>query len=455
VSFHRTIISYAYSCSEDEYRLLRQNLFERFSSNAVVPIEASVVPATPTNLSPLKSSVTPERCEKLLSRNNNSQINTHLMLATSRPLSNFQVERPLSVMSKSSTMSGANGLFRRATDRRPTSNDNETSSLLSAKSNTSLFKIPKMLSKRASDISIRTSASRHADGISVSSRRPSSDKSHSDHLTAPSTPRSAAGSIRRMQVPPSSFNARLITQERDSAIYNIFDEDHLSTAADIQQEIQNVETEQKRLMDAFNGLEVTTLSRSQRHRITLPSPFNKSNNTADSIWGDSDGRSQGRMNLTDDGVSMRSGTSVGTSPSLARSVYSSPKGLRAKGSLTSPMAVPHPPLPLFRKVSLTSVHDRKIPPLSAINPISQGYLHTASSSNVSLLSRSSRIAVSTLLEEDKTITALPVDDSQAIEAEFEDIRRRRDEVSHRYEARLEYLRAKLKGALLHEKLMRR
>ena len=41
------------------------------------------------------------------------------------------------------------------------------------------------------------------------------------------------------------------------------------------------------------------------------------------------------------------------------------------------------------------------------------------------------------------------------EPELEDIRRRREEVSQRYDARLEYLRAKLKGAQLHEKLMRK
>lgn len=364
------------------------------------------------------------------------------MLATSRPQSNFKVECTLS------TTSGANTLFRRATDRRPTTRDNETSSILSEKSSNPLFKIPKMLSRKTSDASIRTAASRsHADLISVSSRRLSLDKGRNDHLTAPSTPRSAAGSIRRMQVPPSSFNARLISQERNSAIYNVFDEDHLSTVIDIQQEILNVEAEQKRLMDAFNGLEVTTLSRSQRHHIALPSPFSKTINLADSIWGDSEGRSQGRMNLTDDGVSVRSGTSIGTSPSLARSMYSSQKGLRAKGSLPSPMAVPHPPLPLLRKGSLASVNDRKIAVLPAIP---QGYLQTASSSNISLLSRSSRIA-----EEDRTINTVHVDDSQAVEAELEDIRRRREEVGHRYEARLEYLRAKLKGAQLHEKLMRR
>jgi hypothetical protein len=36
-----------------------------------------------------------------------------------------------------------------------------------------------------------------------------------------------------------------------------------------------------------------------------------------------------------------------------------------------------------------------------------------------------------------------------------DIRRRRAEVMGRYETRLEYLRAKLKGAELHEKLLRK
>ena len=41
------------------------------------------------------------------------------------------------------------------------------------------------------------------------------------------------------------------------------------------------------------------------------------------------------------------------------------------------------------------------------------------------------------------------------DTEMEDIRRRREEVSSRYEARLEYLRAKLKGAQLHEKLLKK
>ena len=42
-----------------------------------------------------------------------------------------------------------------------------------------------------------------------------------------------------------------------------------------------------------------------------------------------------------------------------------------------------------------------------------------------------------------------------MEAELADIRRRRTEVTQRYEARLEYLRARLKGAELREKILRK
>ena len=42
-----------------------------------------------------------------------------------------------------------------------------------------------------------------------------------------------------------------------------------------------------------------------------------------------------------------------------------------------------------------------------------------------------------------------------MEAELADIRRRRAEVTGRYEARLEYLRARRKGAELREKILRK
>ena len=47
------------------------------------------------------------------------------------------------------------------------------------------------------------------------------------------------------------------------------------------------------------------------------------------------------------------------------------------------------------------------------------------------------------------------DELMSMEAELADIRRRREEVTARYEARLEYLRARLKGAELREKILRK
>jgi hypothetical protein len=42
-----------------------------------------------------------------------------------------------------------------------------------------------------------------------------------------------------------------------------------------------------------------------------------------------------------------------------------------------------------------------------------------------------------------------------VQDDMDDIRRRREEVNARYDARLDYLRAKLKSAMLHEKLLKK
>lgn len=79
----------------------------------------------------------------------------------------------------------------------------------------------------------------------------------------------------------------------------------------------------------------------------------------------------------------------------------------------------------------------------------------AGSSAVSL-TRST--GMSALLEDEQSIGASTMriqEDESQIENEMDDIRRRREEVSGRYEARLEYLRARLKGAQLHEKLLKK
>ena len=378
--------------------------------------------------------------------------------ATSRPLSNFQIERPVSMVSTS----GMTGLFKRATGRRSASKDlSDTSSIWSGKSTASFFRMPR-LSKKSSDSSVRTSASRQADAVSISSKRVGSERGHGDGSSQMNSSRSLAGSIRRMPAPPSSFpsSARSVGQESratTSSIYNVFQEDHLTTVKDIQQEILNVEAEAKRLMDAFNGLEVTTLAKTQRHR-SRPSL-----KVAESGWAmEAESRSIRRINLADDAISMRSGNSVGTSHSLAVSAARSnfSRNTRSKGTLASPMAYSNPnsrPNSLHRKNSTSSVTSdkkaRMLPPMPAL----PSYMKGASSSNLSL-AKSAHPPMDTLPEGEKSVTGTINTvrlEPEDMETELEDIRKRREEVSSRYDTRLEYLRAKLKGAQLHEKLMRK
>lgn len=447
--------------NDDEYRLLRQNLFERFATSTAVPTENPVVPAARPR--PNKTGASPD-----------GQV-------PSRPLSNFHIDvpRPTSIHSRNSMASGVADLFRRATGRTASSGTKEisdTSSVWSATSTASnIFKLPRVLSRKGSVSSVRTDTSRaQVDTISISSRRgghASSSQGHSDTSHFSPTSRSTAASIRRMATPPSSFPGRIIGQEPKISrnIYNVFDEDNLKTSQEIKDEIMAVEAEAKRLMDAFSGLELTTLTKNQRHHIrpTLRSSEWGKGSTGESNWTGSNGRS--RIDLLDnDGLSVQSGTSGGTSPSfdpssMSRSAYSVRKAGRLKATPNQllSMSSKSRPSSLRREnssSSVTSMEKRggrvvKPPPVPVLPMM---HLHSASRSNVSLAARSSVGYLPIMPEEDKSMSGT---DTLRLEQdeddEMEDIRRRREEVSVRYEARLEYLRAKLKGAQLHEKLLRK
>ena len=230
----------------------------------------------------------------------------------------------------------------------------------------------------------------------------------------------------------------------------------MKTVKEITQEIQNVEAEAKRLMDAFSGLEVTTLAKLQRRHIR-PSlkTVDLRMSGSESHWSpDSESRSR-RFILADDGISMRSGTSAGTTPSLsaslARSAYSPMKATRTK-----PLSFTSKAGSLHRKNSASSIASERTGGRTLSISISHGHLKGVNSSNNSLLRSTGHLPMDTVLEDEKVSMSTTVRlEAEDIEIEMEDIRRRREEVSLRYEARLEYLRAKLKGAQLHEKLMRK
>ncbi|KAJ3556499.1 hypothetical protein NP233_g11963 [Leucocoprinus birnbaumii] len=438
--------------NDDEYRILRQNLFERFASASEVPSEAPIVPAARSRPNPtVNGPQTPDR-------------------AASRPISNFQVEvpRPPSSQSRYSITSNVASIFRRTSTSAPPKDTTDAASLWSQQSSQSpsRWKLGRVLSRKSSNSSLQTTASRkdQADAISITSRleRPGTS------FSRPETPHR-----RKHATPPSAFPGAMKHHETrfpNNNIYNLFDEDHLSSAAEIRQEIHAVEVEVKRLMDAFNGLEVTTLSKAQRSRgysVTRSDAGRPSNvgSVVESKWS-TEGKSAPRYNLAEsDAGSIRSANTTGTG--LSKSASSGRAALRAKTSVTTSLALSTTssrPASLRRKNSSSSVHSHGHPkqptpvvPLPAMPNLAG--INGANNSSVSLTRSAHTMAA--VPEDDARSAADTVTTTVRLEDEVsdgdgvEDIRRRREEVQQRYDARLDYLRAKLKSAELHEKLLRR
>ena len=269
-------------------------------------------------------------------------------------------------------------------------------------------------------------------------------------------------------VEPKRIQSRLLDED--------LDDEELKSSKEIRAQIEAVEAEGRRLMDAFNGLELSALTRkSQPNPIsTLPSAahFLQRLDSFENGW-------SSQSSKDPDGMSMHSTTSNGTSHrSPVRSLRTVPN---------APLVTQ--PVSLARKASLSSISSKGrggsasgTPYLPAL-PSSLGRLWSGSSSSVNLaLARSTgHLPLATVTEGESiarnkrplrldTSLAVPSgstpasprrngmisddEDLAALETEMAEIRRRRAEVMGRYEERLGYLRAKLKGAELHEKLLK-
>ncbi|KAK7464723.1 hypothetical protein VKT23_005929 [Stygiomarasmius scandens] len=443
--------------NDDEYRILRQNIFERFASNAAVPTENPIVPATPSRSHLRGGSTTSEGRSSI-----------------SRPPSNFIVEIPRSpsIRSRTSVRSGVAGLFQRATSHHKQSASNDFSD------SSSVFSFRSPLQKKSSSASVRSAGSQQTDAISISSKKTGIGSERDFSSLPPQTPRSTAGSIRHMATPPSSFHhARSFTNE--NKLQNTFDDENLKTSQDIKKEIAAVEAEGRRLMDAFNGLEVTILSKRQRNPNARAVRVVELEAGGDADFVSVSGR-QGststwtltpdnklalKVAVDNDGSSIRSGTSVGTSPSISRSLYL--KTLPSKTSSSMMSSASHSrPGSLHRKNSSSSMgsaraasktpsslSSSRIPPVPALPSNMGQYYGHASNSSLNLTRSTGHLPMRSVPEDE--VRASSVDGEQDVDAEMEEIRQRREDVAKRYAARVEYLRAKLKGAQLHEKLMRK
>ena len=390
------------------------------------------------------------------------------------------------MQSKATSSSSVSGFLRRATSvRRNPSTDTDTlhsdsTSLLSVNSNSPTTFARRLLrlssSKQSSTTSLRTEALSSAlDSLSptypTSPRRSGGALNSSPSISRSSTTRSK----RRVPPPPSAFHHRANgaepkrMQTHSAILDDDVDDGELKSSKEIRTQIEAVEAEGRRLMDAFNGLELSALTRkSQSPALPSSGHFLQGFDSFDSSW-------SFRPPNDTDGMSLRSATSNGTS-------HRSP--VRTPRSTPNPPLVSQPVL-LAHKSSLSSISSRGrsgptngAPHLPAL-PSSLGRLWAGSSSSVNLTRSTGHLPLAPVAEGDSResveghVHHLYIDttpstlvgrkhkvigdegDMMALESEMAEIRRRRTEVMGRYDERLGYLRAKLKGAELHEKLLRR
>ncbi|KAI8986074.1 hypothetical protein BD414DRAFT_487554 [Trametes punicea] len=471
--------------SDDEYRLLRQNLFERFASGSSVPVEAPLVPMS----KPAQSAAEP--------RNSMSH--------QRHPSSNFHVQAPslraASIQSKKSFASTVTGLLRRATSRRIVSmaaegSGSDTMSVYSmASSPPERSTLPRRLSKQTSDLSLHKETSSSRLSQSYNRRTIIGNHTFSAIDPGPVRTRTRSGS----KAPPSAFPG--LPKSSDTAythisIGDIPDDDTVESVQDIKHQIELVEAEGRRLLDAFNGLELSTLTRRQRKPPVIP-PIPSHGPLSDATWLAGDKRSI-RGGKDSDALSYKSNGSGRTTMSMKRSPSIGGR-IRTVNSVGTLVSQQHG---VMRKSSFSSVSSRGRTAPSLPNLAT--HLGIGSSSSVNLARSTGHLPLETVEETEgnssrPTVTrsagskrdsrwaetasmgssnpvspvtrsdvgstgtsgrrtaASQIDDEEllSMEAELADIRRRRAEVTARYESRLEYLRARLKGAELREKVLRK
>lgn len=450
--------------SDDEYRILRQNLFERFGSVAAqIPTEQSPI----TLPSPSTRNVLNQNAEQVVAPPTIPQGD-----------SNFKVSRSSrSIRSNhshtSSVQTAITSLIRKATRRSSTTgrtsfggSGNDGDSVYSR--NSSMFQrgaLPRTLVHKASTGSVGTSTSAGVgtsggayDVRSIASRR--TNRSGLDNATIVSRTTSRSR-------PPSSYHRRHAPSEGGWS-------DEIGpdwTAAELRAEIISLEEESRRVADMFNGLEMTVMT---KHRPALGGrPGLDSNNPLPSP---KDGNLD--MKPLPDIKRVAAQEKQSSRLSISSSSMRSFAALQRKGSLSflsgrrSQALPPLPPLPTSATSPL-SASTSTSPALRG--SLSNGSLHpmvasqsNRSSPNLSMdtrvgstshgrlsRSRSGNVGAIHGRADPNDVLQGEMDPEQvALDSGLDDIRKKRANVALRYDKRLEYLRARLRTAELHERLLK-
>ena len=349
------------------------------------------------------------------------------------------------------------------------------------------------------------------DGRSISSRRtgrstaaPGSAFVH-DPLSSVGAGLSRS-TTRSTRGPPSSYHRRHAHSagggqgsDEDAAGRNVPDD---WTAAEIRTEIANIEEEMHRVGDMFRGLEVSRLV-----KAGVAGPGRTVEGEDERTWTVVQGGGS-RYYATGGGPRMRAdGAAAAGGGAVKRRSGVFGGKLGRKGSLnflrrppplpplptptpvtpTTPVVHPHPhppPLPSSHSAySASRASAPRVPTLMSLPPtpltttshpssltVSPAHVHShAYPAAPNLMSMPSRSSPHLPLAHWDSQTQIPnatagsrAESSargrrgsvKAVESDIEEVRRKRADVEARYEKRLEYLRARLKAAEIHERLLR-
>ncbi|KAL5524485.1 hypothetical protein ACEPAF_9625 [Sanghuangporus sanghuang] len=218
--------------NDDDYRVLRQNLFDSFATHSTPPVEAPVVKSVePVSLR--YSSTSPDDC------------------------STTNSVRAPSLQTQNTNRSSVSTLFRRLRSRSSRDHSMSEQDRTSISSSTPRFPLSpalnsdtRELGRQASTTSVKITHSRQ---IPPDLRSVSSKKSLQSTMTTSDVGGISRGSTRsfRTNPPPSSFNAKYVSSRLSSLDSNV---DRLRSAADIRAAIRSMEAEQQSVIASLSLL---------------------------------------------------------------------------------------------------------------------------------------------------------------------------------------------------------
>ncbi|KDQ09898.1 hypothetical protein BOTBODRAFT_506136 [Botryobasidium botryosum FD-172 SS1] len=404
---------------DDEYRLLRQNLFERFGAASQVPTETQIVkvPRPDKGLDPHRTSIS------------------------------FQSTR--STASRTSTVTGTvTGLIRKVTSRRRDSGFSDAPEDAAQSRRSSSLRpstsYQQTLISHSSNGSLQSSISTQPSDLrSLSSWR----TTRSSHTTQ--TVSGNSSHMRSLRGPPSSFHHRTPFPAES---FGSEDDDDDKSAAQLRAEIAALEAEGRRLMDAFNGLELSALTKHQH----VMAPNAQARKSIGGRHGDTTIESTWTLVPNRADAIPRTPTSVlPSSASLPLKMNRKMVALNSSSSFHStPSASPSHLPPHLRTPSTLSTYSAP----SNLNSSPQAYTRSPRASPQPRLLP----PTPTTPRRPKTSGGrTPYEDEEEdvfianVQSDVDEIRKSRAETMTNYEQKLEYLRAKLRGAEIRERLLKK